>query len=436
MECTNKMNYKTILLLLLTFHLSTISAINETSYFGVNIAGAEFGSVFPGTYNVDYVYPSTKDLDYFKTKGLKLIRLPIKWERIQRSLNGNLDQSELNRLNNFIINANSRELLVIIDLHNYGRRSIDGVRHIIGSSVISVNHIKDLWFRLSDVLKVHSNIWGYGLMNEPHDMLASPSWYTISQEIIDIIRTTDTKTNIIVGGDSWSSAERWNRSSDNLKNLVDPENKLIFEAHVYFDSDASGQYAKSYDADGANPNIGVNRVAPFVQWLKDNNLRGFIGEYGVPKNDARWLVVLDNFLKYLQLNCINGTYWAAGAWWGNYSLSIQPQSSVDAPQMSVLEKYKSVDNCVSNTSDTYENRAASLNFKVFPNPFFNYLEIENMHEHFNTKYIFRNLTGDVIFSGEFSSKTHRIDCPNLPSGVYFIQLHNNSSHSYKIIKKQ
>ena len=158
-----------LLYLLILLSSNNISAINETAYFGVNLAGAEFGTVFPGTYNVDYIYPPTKDLDYYKSKGLKLIRLPIKWERIQRTLSGSLDQTELNRLNNFIINANARDLLVVIDLHNYGRRSINGTRHIIGSSVVSVDHIKDLWFRLADALKVHTNIWGYGLINEPHD---------------------------------------------------------------------------------------------------------------------------------------------------------------------------------------------------------------------------------------------------------------------------
>ena len=35
---------------------------------------------------------------------------------------------------------------------------------------------------------------------------------------------------------------------------------------------------------------------------------------------------------------VNGTYWSAGEWWGDYSLSVQPQNNfvVDRPQMPVL----------------------------------------------------------------------------------------------------
>jgi endoglucanase len=43
--------------------------------FGVNLAGAEFGSVL-GTYRVGYTYyPTTSELDYYASKGVSLIRL-------------------------------------------------------------------------------------------------------------------------------------------------------------------------------------------------------------------------------------------------------------------------------------------------------------------------------------------------------------------------
>lgn len=81
------------------------------------------------------------------------------------------------------------------------------------------------------------------------------------------------------------------------------------------------------------------RVAPFVKWLKANNKRGFVGEYGVPNNDSRWLVTLDNMLHFLKENGINGTYWAAGPRWNDYILSVEPQNGNDRVQMSVLQNY-------------------------------------------------------------------------------------------------
>ena len=306
--------------------------------FGVNLAGAEFGSNFPGTFNSDYTYPTADELDYFNSKGLRLMRLPFKWERLQPVLGGDLDNQELGRIENFLQLAKDRNMLVILDLHNYGRYNINGSDKIIGSAEVTISHVKDLWNKLSSALANRNEIWAYGIMNEPHDMLSSTTWFDIAQSIINGIRDNDNNTKIIVGGDSWSSAERWLSYSDNLKDLQDPSNNLVFEAHVYFDDDASGQYNSSYDGENANPNIGVDRVKPFIEWLQTNRLRGFIGEYGVPSNDTRWLTALDNFLKYLKQNCVNGTYWAAGPWWGNYILSIEPESGTDKPQMSVVEQ--------------------------------------------------------------------------------------------------
>ena len=159
------------------------------------------------------------------------------------------------------------------------------------------------------------------------------------QTSIIAIREVDMKNTIIVGGNDWSSAERWPYMSDTLKYLFDPADNLMFEAHVYFDKDASGSYRGTYDEEEASPFKGVERVKPFVKWLKENNFRGLIGEYGVPDNDERWLVTLDNFLSYIQDEGINATYWAGGPWWGKYKLRITPDRGKDRPQMKIVGKY-------------------------------------------------------------------------------------------------
>ncbi len=87
--------------------------------------------------------------------------------------------------------------------------------------------------------------------------------------------------------------------------------------------------------------IGADRLKPFVDWLKANNARGFIGEYGVPDTDARWLTVLDNFLTAMDTAGLGGTYWAGGPWWGNYQLGVEPRSGQDRPQMAILTRHLS-----------------------------------------------------------------------------------------------
>ncbi|WP_029904975.1 glycoside hydrolase family 5 protein [Prevotella sp. 10(H)] len=310
--------------------------------FALNLAGADFGSNFPGVFNKDYTYPTVQDLDYMKKKGFALARIPFKWERIQRKLNGDLYTDDLSMLKTVVKEAEKRNIQVILDLHNYCRRYINGKNIIIGDEGLKIEHLADLWRRLAIEFKDYKNIYGYALMNEPHDLLDSTSWAKIAQACIIQIRKIDTKTPIIVSGDSWSSAERWLEFSDNLKNLYDPSNNLIFEAHVYFDKDASGSYKYSYDEEMANPYIGIERVQPFVKWLEENNFRGFIGEYGIPAKDDRWKVCLDKFLEYLQQKGINGAYWAAGPWWPeDECMAVKPTENYtkDKPQMKVLEKY-------------------------------------------------------------------------------------------------
>jgi len=74
--------------------------------------------------------------------------------------------------------------------------------------------------------------------------------------------------------------------------------------------------------------------------VEKNNKKGFVGEYGVPDDDPRWLETLDKFMTYISINGVNGAYWAAGPWWGNYRLSVEPRDHQDRPQMQILEKYK------------------------------------------------------------------------------------------------
>lgn len=317
---------------------SAYSQKNPVAY-GVNLAGADFGSTMPGEFDKTYTYPRPSELDYFKAKGLTLIRLPFKWERIQPQLNGPLDARELSRIKQVIKQAQQRKLWVILDLHNYGRRQMDGTEYLIGSERVSIQHIGDLWQKLAQACRSYSNIWGYGLMNEPHDLRADTPWFSIAQHCITQIRKTDPKTAILVGGDQWSSGERWLRASDTLKYLKDPSRHLIFEAHVYFDKDGSGTYKHDYLTEEASAQKGIERVEPFVNWLKANHFQGLVGEYGVPDTDPRWLETLDQFLAYLRENQVSGTYWAAGPWWGDYTLAVSPRQGADRPQMKILEKY-------------------------------------------------------------------------------------------------
>lgn len=317
---------------------STTPAPTVSGYLrGVNLAGAEFGAdKIPGVYNVDYTYPDSSNLDYYNSKGLNLVRLPFLWERLQPTLNGALDPAELGRIDGVVAAAKARGMQIILDPHNYDRYRLNGTLYLIGSSQVPTGAFKDFWTKLATHYRNETTIYAFGLMNEPHD--TNGTWPTTAQAGLDGIRSADTTHLVLVPGDGWSGAWTWQQNNVNLL-LNDPANKLLYEAHQYFDRDGSGTYSESYDAGGAYPMIGADRVQAFIDWLKTNGVRGIITEYGVPDDDPRWQIVLDNFLYKLDAAGIGGTYWAGGPWWGDYALSCEPANGVDKPVISTLVKH-------------------------------------------------------------------------------------------------
>jgi len=305
-----------------------------TRMFGVNLAGGEGGTV-PGTYGTNYIYPNASEFTYYAGKNQNLIRLPFRWKRVQRTLYGALDSAEMTRLDGVIALASARGMKVLLDMHDYAR--YDG--NLIGSAAVPNSAFTDVWQKIADRYKTNTAIYAYGIMNEPHG--TGGLWPAAAQAGVDGVRLSDTTHWVTVCGENWASASSWPASNPNL-NVIDPSNKLIYEAHLYFAKSGNDQYL-SYDAEAAYPEMGVVKVSPFIYWLKQRNARGLIGEYGVPRDDARWNVVLDKFLAHLYANGVSGTYWAGGPWWSqNYLLSVEPTSNftVDKPQMSVLQNYE------------------------------------------------------------------------------------------------
>lgn len=322
---------------------------NVQTFLGVSLAGPEFGSkatargfeydeAEPDAFGSTYIYPGDEQLAYLRSKGLTLVRLPLRWERVQPVLNEPLNVAEAARIDQFLNNAARHDMRVILDIHNYGRFR----GNIIGSAAVPNEAFKNLWTRLAARYKLAPALFGYGLNNEPYDMQGH--WPAAAQAGVDGIRAWDTWHAILVAGDCWSSAHRWRDSACNEDlSVTDFSNNVYYEAHVFFDSDHTGTYQGS-DDNINNPNIGIERVKPFHDWLTEKGFRGIIGEVGVPDDDAKWLTALERFLTYLQQNDIGAIYWAAGPWWPvDYRLSVEPHKTgaeigLDRPQMAVLQR--------------------------------------------------------------------------------------------------
>lgn len=320
-------------------------------YTGVNLAGAEFTeSVLPGTYGIHYTYPTADEIDYYRGKGMNTFRIPFRWERLQPTLLGGLDAAELARLDAVVSYATAAGANVILDVHNYG--AFDG--EVIGApgSTTSIAAFSDLWRQLAERYAGNDRVI-FGLMNEPVGIDngggrpggTTETWLLAANSAITSIRGAGATNLVLVPGNGYTGAWSWSADFYGTPNatvmtgIVDPANNFAYEVHQYFDLDRAGD-----STEVESVTAGEELLEGFTTWLRQNNARGFLAEFGVA-SDATSLAALDNLLDHVDDNSdvwLGWTYWAGGPWWGDYAFSVEPDANGDRPQMAVLEQHAAV----------------------------------------------------------------------------------------------
>lgn len=321
-------------------------SVSAQTYGGVNLSGAEFGeSRLPGSYDSDYTYPTPAEIDYYVEKGMNVVRIPFRWERLQRSLYGALDGGEFSRLAYIVACATSRGIDVILDPHNYARY----YGNPIGSAAVPNAAFADFWSRLALQYKGNPRVI-FGLMNEPHD-LPTEQWLAAANAAIAAIRAAGSTHLILVPGNGWTGAHSWSDSwygtpnASVMRGVVDPAHHFAFEAHQYLDGDSSGTSSQI-----ASSTIGSQRLANFTGWLRANGYQGFLGEFAVAGTTIGGGIgdeVLDDMLGYIADNAdvwLGWTWWAGGPWWGEYMFTLEPQflgepNETDRPQLAELQPH-------------------------------------------------------------------------------------------------
>ena len=337
-------------------------ALADIQYAGVNLSGAEFGVVggaLPGTYNSQYIYPNSTEVDYYRSRGMSIIRLPFRWERLQRTNNAALDSTELSRMNTFVSYATARGVYVILDPHNFQRywpdiSTFDSMQSgnvgVVGGAVVPDSAYSNFWFRVASVYGTNDHVI-FGLMNEPN-AVSETQLVTSENTAVAAIRAAGATNMIFVPGNRWTGAWTWSQSDgDGAANSVamlgieDPGNNYVFEVHQYLDTDGSGSNDGVVSAD-----VGWQRLTNFTAWARANHVKGFLGEFGVPGNTIGGSGLggpaLTNMLSYIRTNSdvwLGWTYWGGGPWWGsNPTFPIEPSNisnPTDQPTMSIIKQF-------------------------------------------------------------------------------------------------
>ena len=320
---------------LLLFGVTASLSRAQPALTGVNLAGAEFGDgSLPGQYGVDYTYPTPEEIDYFTELGMKVFRLPFRWERLQIAAYADFDTVELRRLDAFVDYANASGAKVVLDPHNYARY----YGNVIGSAQLPVEAFRDFWSRLATHYAANDSVI-FGLMNEPNSM-PTELWFSDANEAIDAIRATGATNLILVPGNAWTGAHSWYQNwygtpnATVMRQVIDPLNNYAIDLHQYLDADYSGTSPTCRSTTAGSENL----VAA-TGWLRQQGVMGFLGEIGAADNPT-CLQALDDMLDFVDANAdawLGWTYWAAGPWWGNYMYSIEPDANGnDRPQTAVL----------------------------------------------------------------------------------------------------
>jgi endoglucanase len=130
--------------------------------------------------------------DLIKEAGFDFVRLPIRWNaHADESAPYALDPVFFSRIDQIVNWALSRDLVIILDFHNYDEMASDPWSH--------KDRFLAIWSQLAEHYKDYPPQVMFELLNEPNDQLDAALWNTYLGEALTIIRRTNPTRDIIVG---------------------------------------------------------------------------------------------------------------------------------------------------------------------------------------------------------------------------------------------
>ncbi|GAW17020.1 hypothetical protein ANO14919_064690 [Xylariales sp. No.14919] len=310
-------------------------------YFGVNIAGFDFGCATDGTCVTTKVYPPLSALGgpdgegqmshFVNDNSMNIFRLPVGWQfLVNNQLGGLLDSGNFNQFDQLVKACLGTGATCIIDIHNYARWNGE----IIGQGGPSNDEFANLWGQLAAKYASEEKIM-FGLMNEPHDVPDIDAWAESVQAAVNAIRQAETEASgsahtILIPGNDWTSAAPFpTKSGPTLLNVVNPDNTttgLVFDVHKYSDIDNSGTHT-----DCTTDNIST-AFAPLADWLRTNNRQAINTEMGGGNTESCQKFLCDQ-IAYLNENAdvyLGYVGWSAGSFDPQtYELSEVPTKNGD-----------------------------------------------------------------------------------------------------------
>ncbi|KAF7304424.1 Endoglucanase 1 [Mycena chlorophos] len=343
--------------LLAALSLSTAKLL----YVGVNESGGEFGvfgtpgTGLPGTFGVNYAFINESTVDIFvDQEKINFFRVTFLMERmcpLEFGLGARFNETRMQYFSEYAAAINhitvTKGAYALIDPHNYMRYNDPSNQPFSGSVIGNTSdpnaattaQFGEFWGELARRFATNPKVV-FGINNEPHDM---PTQLILANDqiAIDAIRAAGAPQLILAPGNGFTGGHSWTQvtgnndapSSEFLNKLSDPLKNTAIDIHEYLGElagrhvDFSGQHAECTQPAPTN-------LANLTLWLRENNLKAVISEFGGGDNQNCYDFI-DDMLTYLAANdeYIGWTIWAAGPLWGTSSPCCGPDTGSLEPGM-------------------------------------------------------------------------------------------------------
>ncbi len=260
--------------------------------------------------------------DAIRAAGFDSVRIPVRWTvHALESAPYTIDPDFLARVDEVVGWALERDLAVVLNMHHYEEMASDPEAH--------QERFYALWAQLAEHYKDYPPELVFELMNEPNLALQADLWNEMVVKGLDVIRESNRKRCVIIGGVSWNAYH-------SLKDLNLPvsDRYLIATFHYYYPFKFTHQGADwagdepltwlgtTWDATDAEKEAIAQQFDEVVSFSKRYRVPIYLGEFGTyykaPQDSrVRWMSYIR---EQAEARGFAWAYWEFSAGFGLYDL--------------------------------------------------------------------------------------------------------------------
>lgn len=295
------------------------SEINARLGKGINIGN---------TYEAMQSWQSPFDPDDLKRiadLGFTHVRIPIRWERDDRSMSSvpyTIERNFMSTIQSVVDEALRQKLHIILNMHHHDT--------LMTNPTGEKARFLSQWKQIAGHFKEYPDSLLFEILNEPHNKLTPTLWNDYLEEALQVIRKTNPKRCVLVGTAEWGGV-------GGLHSLVLPDDpQVILTIHYYNPFQFTHQGASW--SEGSDAWLGTQwRDTEFerqaveedfkktIRLAVEKNIPVHVGEFGAYSradihSRVRWTRVL---ARWFEQQGFSWAYWEWNSGFGIYD----PQSS-------------------------------------------------------------------------------------------------------------